>query len=222
MCDISFIITISSHWWGCGEIGCSLMRVWWDWVFIDEGVVRLGVHWWGCGEIGCSMNMSYNILPVSPLPNNPLPVNIPCRGALQNNSYILIYTCIGYLVFAIITHLFQLSLVLLDVDVTCLFHLLVQSLGVEQLKLYNFNNYMYRTTCHSGHLCKENTCLMGTVNPSLFNMECCSWTSFNQDTCLLRTVQGRLLAVLILKDKFDCTCMQLHCTLFYNEEHYAI
>ena len=25
--------------------------------------------------------------------------------------------------------------------------------------------YIYSTTCHSGHLCKEVTCSMGTANP---------------------------------------------------------
>ena len=29
----------------------------------------------------------------------------------------------------------------------------------------------YSTTCHSGHLCKEDTCSIGTANPSLFNLE---------------------------------------------------
>ena len=28
-------------------------------------------------------------------------------------------------------------------------------------------------TCHNGHLCKEDTCSIGTANPSLFNLECC-------------------------------------------------
>ena len=55
----------------------------------------------------------------------------------------------------------------------------------------------YSTTCHNGHLCKEDTCSMGTANPSLFNLECCLWTLSTQDTCLIRTVEGRHLAVLI-------------------------
>ena len=59
--------------------------------------------------------------------------------------------------------------------------------------------YIHSTTCHSGHLCKEDTWSMGTAYPSLFNLECCLWTLFNQDTCLIWTVQGRHLAVLILR-----------------------
>ena len=34
-------------------------------------------------------------------------------------------------------------------------------------------NCMYSTTCHKGHLCKEDTCSMGTANPNLFKLECC-------------------------------------------------
>ena len=33
--------------------------------------------------------------------------------------------------------------------------------------------YIYSATCYNGHLCKEDTCSMGTANPSLFNLECC-------------------------------------------------
>ena len=65
------------------------------------------------------------------------------------------------------------------------------------------------TTCHNGHLCKEDTCSMGTANHSLFNLECCLWTLFNQDTCLIRTLvwSGQLRA-----DTWLSWIGKLHCT----------